>query len=253
MAAMTDTLLERTLRRDRAVALVALTAVTALAWLYTIAGAGTAMPSMPMMMIPMAWTPAHAALMLVMWAVMMMAMMLPSAAPMILLFATVTRKNGNNPGRATAVFGFGYILVWAGFSIAATAAQWGLEQAALLSPAMASTSATLAGSLLIATGVYQFTPLKEACLRSCRSPIEFLSAHWRQGPLVMGLRHGVYCLGCCWALMLTLFVGGVMNLAWIAGLALFVLAEKVAPAGNWLGRIAGVALIAWGGAIMLSL
>lgn len=248
-------LFERALRHDRAVVLTILAVVTALAWIYIIAGAGmdmAAMPEMGMVAMPAVWTPLHPTLVLVMWAAMMVAMMLPSAAPVILLFSTVKRKNGFAPHSATVLFALGYIVVWLSFSLVATIAQWGFERAALLSPAMASTSTGLAGLLLVAAGCYQLTPQKDACLRACRSPLEFLSSQYRRGPLSMGLRHGLYCLGCCWALMLTLFVGGIMNLLWIAGLALFVLAEKIAPGGRWLGRIAGVSLVAWGSAILLS-
>jgi predicted metal-binding membrane protein len=153
------------------------------------------------------------------------------------------------------VFGLGYILVWAAFSLVAVGLQFGLDQAALLSPMMSTTSATLAAVVLMAAGLYQWTPLKQACLRRCRSPLEFLMTEWRvgaRGALVMGLRHGAFCLGCCWMLMLLLFVGGIMNVAWVAGIALFVLIEKVAPAGHWIGRAAGAALVVWGAATLVS-
>ncbi len=142
----------------------------------------------------------------------------------------------------------GYV-VWAAFSLVAVALQFGLDQAALLSPMMNTTSRALAGAVLIGAGLYQWTPLKQACLRRCSSPLQFLMTEWREGrrgAFVMGLRHGGYCLGCCWVLMLLLFVGGIMNIAWIAGIAVFVLVEKLAPAGHWIGRGAGVALILWG-------
>jgi predicted metal-binding membrane protein len=188
---------------------------------------------------------------LLMWAVMMAAMMLPSAAPMILLFGTIARRRQTTvDSRADAgVFGVGYVVVWAAFSLVAVALQFGLEQAALLSPMMSTTSRALAGAVLIGAGVYQWTPLKQDCLRRCRSPLDFLMTEWREGrrgAFVMGLRHGGYCLGCCWVLMLLLFVGCIMNIAWVAGIAVFVLVEKLAPAGHWIGRGAGVALILWG-------
>lgn len=154
------------------------------------------------------------------------------------------------------MFGLGYIAVWAGFSVAAVVLQYGLDKAKLLSPMMETTSVALAGALLILAGLYQWTPLKQTCLRHCRSPLEFIMTQWRGGPrgaFAMGLRHGAFCLGCCWVLMLLLFVGGVMNFVWIAGIAAFVLVEKTAPAGHWLGRIIGVALVAWGGATLFSL
>jgi predicted metal-binding membrane protein len=149
----------------------------------------------------------------------------------------------------TGAFVLGYVVVWGVFSLVAGALQFGLDQAALLSPMMETTSIALAGSVLIAAGLYQWTPLKQACLRQCRSPLEFIVTQWRdgvRGAFAMGLRHGGYCLGCCWLLMLLLFVGGVMNLVWIAGLALFVLVEKLAPAGHWTGRAAGAGLVGWG-------
>jgi len=213
-------------------------------------------------LVPLAaepWTVGWAALMLAMWAVMMAAMMLPSAAPAILLYATLARRRaerGEALASAAGAFASGYVLVWALFSVAATALQFALEQAALMSPAMRTTSVALAGAALVGAGVYQWTSLKHACLRHCRSPLEFITEHWRSGAsgaLRMGATHGAYCVGCCWVLMLLLFVGGVMNFAWIAGLALFVLVEKVVPAGHRVARASGVALVAWGVATWLAL
>jgi predicted metal-binding membrane protein len=203
------------------------------------------------------WTPGYLAVLVVMWAVMMAAMMLPSAAPMILLYGAIAdrRKAKGDTAVGAGGFGFGYIVVWAGFSLIAVALQFGLDSLALLSPMMSTTSKWLAGSVLIAAGLYQWTPLKQACLRRCRSPLEFLTTEWRagaRGAFLMGLRHGTYCLGCCWLLMLLLFVGGIMNIAWIAGIAVFVLIEKVAPAGHWIGRAAGAALVVWGAATLAS-
>ena len=154
------------------------------------------------------------------------------------------------PSSGSGVFTAGYVLVWAAFALVAVGLQFGAEKAAVLSPMMEMTSTVLAGALLIAAGLYRWSSLKQACLRRCRSPLEFVMTQWREGvrgALVMGLKHGAYCLGCCWLLMLLLFVGGIMNLSWIAGLALFVLIEKTAPAGHWIGRAAGAGLIAWGG------
>jgi predicted metal-binding membrane protein len=244
--------LERVLRRDRTVTLVALLAASLLAWAYILAGAGMDMHSMsmPNMAMPMAsvWTPAYFALMLVMWCIMMMAMMLPSAAPMILLFATIERRrNGGSPFLTTTIFAAAYVIVWAGFSIIATLLQWQLDRLALLSPEMATTSALLAAIVLIVVGLYQFTPLKQACLRGCRSPLEFITRYWNRGPFGIGLRHGIYCVGCCWMAMLLLFVGGVMNLLWVALIAAFILVEKISPRGEWLSYGAGAALICWGG------
>ncbi len=168
---------------------------------------------------------------------MMVGMMLPRAAPMILLFATINRKRraGSTQHGPAAVFALGYLLVWIGFSLLATILQNGLQQAALLSRMLASTSAPLGGTLFIAAGLYQWTPLKRVCLDKYRSPLEFILFRWRNGiggALRMGLEHGTYCLGCCWFLMGLLFVGGVMNLACAAVIILFVLLEKLFPGGE---------------------
>jgi predicted metal-binding membrane protein len=200
----------------------------------------------------MPWTPGFALLMFLMWAIMMLAMMLPSAAPMLLLFDSIARKRREHGQRGfgTALFAAGYLGVWGGFSLAATTLQYILEQLLLMSMAMRTTSAALAGALLIGAGLYQFAPWKLSCLKHCQSPLAFIMGHWRDGSagaLVMGWRHGLYCLGCCWLLMGLLFVGGVMNLAWIAALTLYVAVEKLVPAAHWLGRLAGAALVAWGG------
>jgi predicted metal-binding membrane protein len=194
------------------------------------------------------WTATEFGLRLMMWSVMMIAMMVPTAAPMTLLYAAVVRKAAaqHNPLAPTFTFVSGYIAMWTMFSLAATVAQHALDQATLLSPMMVSTSAGFGAALLIAAGVYQLTPLKNACLRNCRAPAHFLSRYWRTGNLGafrMGLRLGAYCVGCCWILMGLLFVGGVMNLMWIAAIAIFVLLEKTIPFGEVSGRIAGVAMI----------
>ncbi|HVL73452.1 MAG TPA: DUF2182 domain-containing protein [Beijerinckiaceae bacterium] len=253
------TVLERGLRRDRLFVIGGLAAVVALSWAYVLAGAGMSMhdmPAMPMGHARAPWTLHHAALLLAMWAIMMAAMMLPSAAPTILLYATIARRRAER-GDATvssAVFAAGYLLAWAGFSVGATALHYGLERIALLSPMMNVSHGGLAGAVLIGAGLYQWTPLKNACLRRCRSPLDFVLSEWREGPagaLAMGLRHGVYCVGCCWALMRLLFVGGVMNVAWIGAIALFVLVEKLAPHGKWFGRAAGAALFVWGAALVV--
>ena len=252
-------LIEAALRRERLLVTGGLLLVVALSWAYLLSGAGM-MEEMGDMLMPMSsgpWTPGHALIVLVMWAVMMAAMMLPSAAPMILLHATLARRRSERgePAVTAGAVAAGYLAVWAAFSGAATLLQYGLEQAALLSPMMQTTSRVLAGGVLVAAGLYQWTPLKQSCLRHCRSPMDFVLLHWRpgaRGAFAMGLRHGAVCVGCCWLLMLLLFVGGVMSLAWIAGIALFVLVEKLSPAGHWLGCGAGVLLVAWGGAVLLS-
>jgi predicted metal-binding membrane protein len=249
--------LEYLLRRDRLIVAIGLAAVVALAWLYTATGAGmdTSMADMPMDM-PMPWSPFYAALTFVMWWVMMIAMMVPSAAPTVLLFTTIRRKQEASARASVEAWIFlgGYLLMWAGFSLIALLAQWGLERAGMLSMAMVSTSAVLGGVILLAAGLYQFTPVKSACLRYCQSPVLFLSRYWRpgaKGALLMGLRHGGFCLGCCWFLMALLFVTGVMNLVWIAGIALYVACEKLLPLSHRLSRAAGVALVV-SGAIVLT-
>jgi len=181
----------------------------------------------------------------------MAGMMLPSATPMIMTFATVNRgkRARGRPVVPTAAFAAGYLIAWGGFSLAATVAQWGLERALLMSPTMATSSAISAGILFLAAGLYQLTPLKYACLEKCRSPLSFVLNSWREGgagALRMGIEHGAYCLGCCWLLMLLLFAGGVMNLLWVAALAAFVFIEKLVPHGQWIARASGVAMLAFG-------
>jgi predicted metal-binding membrane protein len=247
------TLVEATLKRDRLVIGVALGLVALLAWGYTIhlartmdlSGGDMAMPQMH------AWSATMFAFVFLMWTVMMVAMMLPSAAPMILTFAAIQRRRQAQGGAfvPTGVFVAGYVIVWAAFSLLATLAQYGLERAALVSPMMGQAAPWLGATLLIGAGLYQFAPIKDVCLAKCQTPIGFIMSEWRdgaRGALVMGLRHGAYCAGCCWALMALLFVGGVMNLLWVAVLALFVLIEKVVPAGGRLGKAGGILLVAWG-------
>ncbi|WP_163560787.1 DUF2182 domain-containing protein [Halomonas sp. NO4] len=246
--------LERLLRRDRCWTIGGLGTIIALGWGYLVADA-VLMARGKSLLMPMAggvWTPHEAALVLLMWAVMMAAMMLPGAAPMLLLHATLTRRRWarGEPVVATGFFAAGYVAIWSFFSLAAMLLQFAFQQAFLLSPMLALTSQGVAGLVLIGAGLYQWSPLKNTCLRHCRSPLDFMLTQWREGQwgaFTMGLRHGAYCVGCCWMLMLLLFVGGVMNLAWIAGLALWVLIEKLAPAGHWLGHGLGGVLIAWGG------
>jgi len=202
------------------------------------------------------WTSLDFALTFAMWTVMMVGMMVPSATPTALIYAAVARKAALQGAvlAPTIIFVSGYVAVWTVFSLLATVIQWGLEWAALLSPMMASTSPSLGATLLVGAGVYQLTPMKAACLRHCRAPAQFISQHWRPGragAFHMGIIHGAYCLGCCWILMGLLFLGGVMNLLWIAGITITVLAEKVLPFGNWGGRIAGSAAIAVGVAVLV--
>ncbi len=262
-----DAVLTRILRRDQWVVAALLGTVALVAWLYVLAGAGMEMAGeggsagkgMDGMDMtgggPLPWSVGHAAVVFAMWWGMMVAMMLPSASPMILLFTAVNRRQRDRAGVPVAIFTLGYLAVWGGFSLAATGLQWGLTHIGLLAPDLALTERFLAGALLVVAGIYQWSPLKQACLKHCRSPLQFLMTRWRSGragAFVMGLDHGAFCLGCCWFLMLLLFVGGVMNLYWIAGLALFVLFEKTVPAGHWLGRGAGVLLAGWGGWLLVT-
>lgn len=236
--------LEQLLRRDHWLVVGALTLIVVLAWIYMLAGAG-------MSMAPMAWTPEYAMVVFLMWWIMMVAMMLPSASPVILLFASVSRRQQalGKPFVPAFFFLTGYIVVWGLFSLIATGAQWGLQASGRISMMAGSGSQLLSATILIAAGLWQLTPLKQVCLRHCRSPLQFITNGFRpgvRGALRMGAEHGAFCLGCCWFLMGLLFYGGVMNLFWIAGLAIYVLIEKVAPNGLWIGRIAGVVLLVWG-------
>ncbi len=235
-----------------------------LAWWFVLAGAGTGMstlamttwqfpPTTQMSGYTADWNPGYWFIMLLMWWVMMIAMMVPSASPMILLYARVARhaqKGSENTGQvvATGSFALGYLLAWLLFSAGAVLLQWTLENAGVLNGMMMwSTSKSLTAGLLAVAGIYQLSPLKSVCLRHCRSPAEFISSHWRDGAtgaLRMGLDHGLYCVGCCWFLMALLFAGGIMNLVWIVGLAILVLLEKLLPAGGWIARVSGVILIA---------
>jgi len=245
--------------RDRVAILGALAGVTLLAWAYLVIGALQMqdmqgidpMGAMDGMLRVHVWAATDFALMFAMWAVMMVGMMVPTAAPTVLVYAAVARKAARQgtPVAGTSAFVSGYVAMWTLFSIGATAAQWGLDQALLLSPMMVATSPGVGAALLIAAGAYQLTPWKDACLEHCRSPFHFISAHWRPGAagaFRMGLEHGAFCLGCCWVLMGLLFVGGVMNLLWIAGITLFVLAEKLLPPGAGSARLTGGAMIAAG-------
>jgi predicted metal-binding membrane protein len=242
------------LRRQRVVILAALATIAALAWLYlfvTAADMTVAMAGMDRSMAMPPRGPIELLLLFAMWWVMMVGMMLPSVAPVILTFATVNRNRRarGEPYVPAALFAAGYLLAWGGFSLAATLVQEGLERAALLSPMDMTTNSQLFGGILfLAAGLYQFTPVKLACLQFCRSPLDFVVNHWRDGPggaLRMGVTHGLHCLGCCWILMLLLFVGGVMNLLWVAALAIVVLIEKLTP-GPWIGRAGGVLLALYG-------
>jgi predicted metal-binding membrane protein len=278
--------LERLLKRDRAITLAGLAVLCALAWLYIVTGAGLGMsawdmttlalfphqqahdvmPDMPGMDMGataaewMAWGFGTWALIIAMWWIMMIAMMTPSATPTILLYARVHRHalaQGQVQDKLapTGAFAAGYLLVWLGFAAVAATLHWTLERTGLVSAMMmGSQSRLLSGAVLIIAGLYQLSPLKNTCLTHCRTPTSFLSRHWRPhvlGALRLGAMHGAYCVGCCWMLMTLLFVGGVMNLTWIAALAILVLIEKALPPGQWIGRGVGFVLIGWGVATLL--
>jgi predicted metal-binding membrane protein len=259
--------LETVLRRDRIVVVAALVGLTALAWAYVLwLAADMDMGGMDMSgfrMIPAGigimapalsrWSGMEFALVFAMWVMMMVGMMTPSAAPMILIYARLGRQAAvaDKPFAATGWFVAGYLLAWIGFALSATTAQWALDRATLLNSTMTSASNVLGGAVLIAAGIYQWTPLKDICLANCQSPFFFIQqlGGFRRdaaGAMLLGLRHGAYCVGCCWVLMALLFVGGVMNVLWIALLALFVLLEKLLPFGRCLARVAGVAFVAAG-------
>jgi predicted metal-binding membrane protein len=264
---MSDAALEVVLRRDRAVVAAALFVLVVIAWAYVLwLAAEMEMGGMDMadfrmipaglgLMMPAAapWQPIEFVFVFAMWAVMMLGMMTPSAAPMILIYARVGRQAAlqHQPFAATSWFAAGYLLAWTGFALIATVLQWAVERLGWLSPNMAATSAIFGGVVLIATGLYQWTPIKDACLRQCQAPVQFIQRHGgfrsdAAGSLALGARHGGYCIGCCWVLMALLFVGGVMSVLWIALIMIFVLLEKVVPAGRLISRVAGAGFLAAG-------
>ncbi len=247
-------MLDRFLKRERVIVLAGVAGLAALAWLelWRHHGAMAMDAAMPRLM---SWCLADLGAAASMWGVMMIAMMVPSAAPVLLLYASVQRNQREQakPATPTGLFAAGYLLVWIAWSLLAATLQWALQSLLLLSPQLSAGSRTLGAAFLILAGAYQLTPWKDACLAHCQSPLGFLLTRWREGPwgaLRMGLHHGAYCVGCCWALMGLLFVGGVMNLLWVAALAAFVLLEKAVARGPWLSRVAGIALIVWGGYLL---
>jgi len=233
MASSAADLTSRLLRHERGVLVGAVLMLATLSWIFVLDG--MVMDSMH----PPLWA------LVVMWSIMMVAMMLPSATPAILLYATV--RKSRQPDNAAAqpwVFLAGYLLVWLVFSVVAA-----LVQSRLPSAAMGLESRTAQAALLIAAGLYQLSPLKSACISQCRSPAQFISRNWRAGTagaVRLGILHGAYCVGCCWVLMTLLFVGGVMNVAWIIVITILVTAEKLLPVPSILQRTSGAALIAWG-------
>jgi predicted metal-binding membrane protein len=231
-------LTSRVLRRERTLVAGSVALLTAFGWWYILTRAVSPTP-----MAAMPGPPVGA--LIIMWWLMMVAMMLPSAAPAILLYARVREMRSRDAAIAqTWLFVGGYLAVWLLFSMAAA-----VGQALLTGPSMALGSRVAQGAVLVTAGLYQLSPLKSACLSQCRSPAQFIARYWRAGwtgTIRLGLRHAAYCLGCCWMLMLLLFVGGVMNLLWVIGLTAIVAVEKLVPRGDWLGRGAGVALVLWG-------
>ena len=259
--------IEWILRRERAVIAAGLAAMVVIAWVYVWDGAGMGMSAVDMTTLSLfphrqpdmtgemdsTWP-----VVITMWWVMMIAMMTPSAAPLVLLYGVVLRRHAA-PGKTAYLPSLlllaGYLAVWLAFSVAAAALQKALQPAGLLSEMMLwSKSAALSATVLAAAGLYQFSNFKHACLAQCRSPVQFLTGHWRPGnfgSFVLGVHHGTYCVGCCWTLMALLFVGGVMNLIWIAALTLIVLVEKLLPSGAVFGKVSGILLIIWAIATLL--
>jgi predicted metal-binding membrane protein len=245
-----STLLESALRYNRTPILLLLVLLPAVSWLWIVVMArdmyGPMTGASAWMMTPR-WDVAHLFLLWAMWAVMMTAMMLPSASPLVLLYgAAVRRTAADTSPRRIYALAAGYLALWALFSLAATIIQRVLASLLLLSPMMEAASSRMTAALLVVAGVYQMTPAKHACLRACQSPLGFLMSHWRDGlsgAFRMGLEHGMYCVGCCWALMLLLFAGGVMNLAVIAALTAFVALEKFVALGRRGAAVSGVLLL----------
>jgi predicted metal-binding membrane protein len=254
---------ESLLSRPNRLIVAALALLTALAWLQVARSgpaAGVSWQRVQLLCSLLqpglhAWGPRDLGIAFLMWMLMAVAMMLPTAVPAILAFADIARA-GHQGARAAATIGaflLGYLWAWGGFGALATATQWGLETATLRVAAFNGGRPLLGGALLIGAGLYQFSALKDLCLTQCRSPMAFFLAHWRagiRGASYLGLRHGLHCVGCCWALMALMLLAGTMNLAWVAGLTALMLAEKLAPAGRVIGRGVGMALIFWGGALI---
>lgn len=256
---MTAPALEQILRRDQLIIGGGLLVLTGGAWWYTMAMAASMENMEAAMLMPMnhLWSPGEAIMVFVMWTVMMAAMMTPSVTPLLLTFAQVHRKRRERqrPYVPTGVFLAGYFLSWASFSLVATGLQWALQANALLSPQMRAASPILGGLLLTMAGLYQLSSWKYRCLVHCRDPLGFIMTAWREGwsgALRMGIHHGVYCLGCCWLLMTLLFVVGVMNLLWVALIAIFVLLEKILETRKWISSLAAAILVVWGAAVLIN-
>lgn len=250
MTKMKTTEIENPSEKDRLIVFSGLAVITIFAWAYminmamTMTGTNIAKPCL------MHWGTKDIIHLFIMWTIMMAAMMLPAATPMIMMFATVNRQRnkGESPLIPVWLFVLGYLAVWTAYSGLATLAQWGLHLLALLTHHMVITSPFLGGSLLLAAGIFQWTAFRDACMSKCRSPLGFLMTEWREGrrgALIMGLKAGLFCVGCCWLLMVLSFVLGVMNMIWMAALTAFMLLEKITD-NKWLSRTAGLTLVAWG-------
>lgn len=251
--------------RDRSIILICLAIITGLSWAYLVRI--STHPSSELeyarmmaamgMAVDRPWNALDGLLTFAMWSVMMVGMMTGSAAPMLLFFARAQAKRQASGGSLRVLlFGLGYLAIWAGFSVVATFSQWALQRASLLSETLAVSSPRVAAAIVIIAGLYQLTPFKGACLSHCRSPLGFLMTRWRDGAsgaFRMGASHGLFCLGCCWALMVVLFAVGVMNLAWVAALTVLVLIEKLTPAGLVLSRLSGVAMLGFGLSLWLKM
>ena len=243
-------------KNERGIILAALMVLSTLAWWYTIYLAKTMDCCLFTIKGGPFWSGQQFWMMFVMWVVMMVAMMVPTIAPMVLVFAMVNRKRYEQakPYVPTGFFLIGYLIVWTVFSLLMTFLQEWLQARAFISAHMVLNNQTMQGSILILAGIFQWTPFKNKCLTHCRSPFDFIMTGWREGAggaIMMGLRHGTFCLGCRWLLMLLLFVGGVMNIAWIVLLTVFVLGEKIFPYGRFMSRVAGAGFFAWGATIIM--
>jgi predicted metal-binding membrane protein len=254
-----DASLEAAFRADRVVVLSGLAGITLLSWAYTIwMVRGQGLGAASQIALPHAHhrTPLDLPMLCVMWSVMMVAMMAPAAAPTVLMFARMNRAKRVEASlhHETASFVAGYLTLWTGYSLAASLLQWALHSVGLVSANMSFSSEILSGGVLIGAGIYQWTPLKNACLSHCRTPLSFLMTRWREGTagaLRMGLEHGTHCVLCCWMLMLLLLVAGLMNLLWMGAITALVLVEKLTPDIPWITRISGGLLIGWGLWILL--
>ena len=245
--------IENLVKRDRWFVLSGLAGVGLLSWFYLARMAQEMGGSASTCLMPMtaSWTAGDFFTTFLMWTIMMVAMMIPSAAPMVLTFAAVNRKRSDADTAfvPTWIFVAGYLSVWTGFSLLATCLQWGLHAASLLAPMTLTVGPLLGGGLLMSAGIYQWTPLKKSCLTRCVAPLDFLLTEWREGTngaWVMGLRHGMFCTGCCAMIMVLLFVAGVMNLLWVAVLAMVVLIEKIIPTNRFASGGLGILLVSSG-------